>query len=131
MSAGCSRPFNWFSDLSFRSGYYQIFDTSRCTRQDALEYFLCPNFVVTETVTEDTEDLGMRVNLDGTLVFGMVLRTKNRCFQIVVLKKTFESPLDCKDIKPVNSKGDQPRTFIGRTDAEAKAPILQPPDVKS
>ena len=49
----------------------------------------------------------------------------------VVLKKTFESPLDCKDIKPVNSKGDQPRTFIGRTDAEAKAPILQPPDVKS
>ena len=42
MSAGCSRPFNWFSELSFRSGYYQIFDISRCTRQDALEYFLCP-----------------------------------------------------------------------------------------
>ena len=66
MSAGCSRPFNWFSELSFRSGYYQIFDTSRCTRQDALEYFLCPNFVVTETVTASMK-LKNACSLEGKL----------------------------------------------------------------
>ena len=49
----------------------------------------------------------------------------------MVLKKTLESPLDCKEIKPVNPKGNQPRIFIGRTDAEAEAPILWPPDVKN
>ena len=53
---------------------------------------------------------------------------KNWCFQIVVLEKTLESPLDCKDIKPVNPRGNQPWIFIGRTDAEAEAPILWPPD---
>ena len=58
---------------------------------------------------------------------------KNWCFWIVVLKKTLESPLDCKEIKSVNPKGNQPWIFIGRTDAdaEAKAPILWPPDVRS
>ena len=49
----------------------------------------------------------------------------------MVLEKTLESPLDCKDIKPVNPKGNQPSIFIERTDAEAEAPILWPPDVKS
>jgi len=49
----------------------------------------------------------------------------------VVLEKTLESPLDCKEIKPVNPKGNQPWIFIGRTDAEAEAPIFWPPDVKS
>ena len=48
-----------------------------------------------------------------------------------MLEKTLESPLDCKEIKPVNPKGNQPRIFIGRTDAEAEAPILWPPDAKS
>ena len=47
---------------------------------------------------------------------------KNRCFWTVVLEKTLESPLDCKEIKPVNSKGNQAWTFIGRTDAEAEDP---------
>ena len=55
----------------------------------------------------------------------------NWCFQTVVLEKILESPLDCKKIKPVNPKGNQPWTFIGRTDAESEAPILWPPDVKS
>ena len=55
---------------------------------------------------------------------------KNWCFQVVVLQKTHESPLDSK-IKPVNPKGNQPWIFIGRTDAEAEALILWPPDVKS
>ena len=56
---------------------------------------------------------------------------KNWCFQIVVLEKTLESPLDCKEIKLVNPKGNQPWIFNGRTDAEAEASILWPPDVKS
>ena len=56
---------------------------------------------------------------------------KNWCFWTVVLDKTLESPLDCKEIQPVNPKGDQSWVFIGRTDAEAEALILWPPDVKS
>ena len=56
---------------------------------------------------------------------------KNWCFWTVVLEKTLESPLDCKEIQPVHPKGDQSWVFIGRTDAEAEAPILWPPDVKS
>ena len=56
---------------------------------------------------------------------------KNWCFWTVVLEKTLESPLDSKEIKPVNPKGNQPWIFIGRTDAEAKTPILWPPDVKN
>ena len=56
---------------------------------------------------------------------------KNWCFWTVVLEKTLESPLDCKGIKLVNPKGNQPWIFIGRTDTEAEAPILWPPDVKS
>ena len=55
---------------------------------------------------------------------------KNQCFQIVVLEKTLESPLDCKEIKPVNPNGNQPWIFTGRTDAEAETPILWPPEVK-
>ena len=49
----------------------------------------------------------------------------------MVLEKTLESPLDFKEIKPVSPKGNQSGIFIGRTDAEAEAPILWPPDVKS
>ena len=49
----------------------------------------------------------------------------------MVLEKTLENPLDCKEIKPVDPKGNQPGLFIGRTDAEAEAPRLWPPDVKS
>ena len=56
---------------------------------------------------------------------------KNWCSWTVVLEKTLESPLDCKEIKLVNPKGNQPWIFIRRTDAEAEAPILWPPDAKS
>ena len=49
----------------------------------------------------------------------------------MVLEKTLESPLDCKEIQPLHPKGDQSWVFIGRTDAEAEAPILWPPDVKT
>ena len=54
----------------------------------------------------------------------------NSCFWAVVLEKTLESPLDCKKIKRVNPKGNQPWIFIGRTNADAEAPIFRPPDVK-
>ena len=50
---------------------------------------------------------------------------------VLVLEKTLESPLDCKEIQPVNPKGNQSWIFIGRTDAEAETPILWPPDVKN
>ena len=56
---------------------------------------------------------------------------KHWCFWTVVLEKTLESPLDCKEIQPVHPKGDQSWVFIGRTDAEAEAPVLWPPNVKS
>ena len=56
---------------------------------------------------------------------------RNWCFWTVVLAKTLESPLDCKEIQPVHPEGDQSWVFIGRTDAEAETPILWPPDGKS
>ena len=56
---------------------------------------------------------------------------KNWYFWTVVLEKTLESPLDSKEIQPVHPKGDQSWMFIGRTDAEAETPILEPPDAKN
>ena len=60
-----------------------------------------------------------------------VWELKNWCFWTVVLEKTVESPLDCKEIQPVHLKGDQSWVFIGRTDSEAETPILWQPDAKS
>ena len=62
--------------------------------------------------------------------FNLEHRLKVWCFQTTVLEKTLESPLDCKDIKPVNPKGNQPWIVIGRTDAEAGTSIIWPPDAK-
>ena len=56
---------------------------------------------------------------------------KNWSFWIVVLEKTLKSPLECKEIQPVNSKGNQSWIFIGQTDTEAETPILWPPDAKN
>ena len=56
---------------------------------------------------------------------------KNWCFWTVVLEKTFESPLDCKEIQPVHTEGDQPWDFFGRNDAKAETPVLWPPHEKS
>ena len=57
--------------------------------------------------------------------------SKNWCFWTVVLEKTLESPLDCKEMQPVYPKGNQSWIFFGRTDAEAETPILWPPDSKN
>ena len=56
---------------------------------------------------------------------------KNWCYWTMVLEKILESPLDCKEIQPVHSKGDQFWVFIGRTDIEGETPVLWPPDVKN
>ena len=56
---------------------------------------------------------------------------KNWCFWTVMLEKTLESPLDCKEIQPVRSEGDQPWDFFGRNDAKAETPVLWPPHGKS
>ena len=56
---------------------------------------------------------------------------KNWCFWTVVLEKTLERPLDCKEIQPVHSKGDRSWVFFGRTDAKAETPVLWPPHAKS
>ena len=60
-----------------------------------------------------------------------MLRAKELMLLNCGVEKTLESPLDCKEIQPVHSKGDQSWVFIGRTDVEAESPILWPPDAKS
>ena len=80
--------------------------------------------------------LPTKVHLVKAMVFPVVMYgceswTKNWCFWTVVLEKTLESPLDYKEIQPVHPKGDQSWVFFGRTDVEAKTPILCPPDVKN
>ena len=78
--------------------------------------------------------LPTKVHLVKAMVFPVVMygcALKNWCFWTVVLEKTLESHLDCKEIQPVHSKGEQSWLFIGRTDVEAETPILWPPDWKS
>ena len=85
--------------------------------------------------------LPTKARLDKAMVFPAVMygceswtTKKAECWRIdafELLEKTFESPLDCKEIQPVHPKGDQSWVFIGRTNAEAETPILWPPDAKS
>jgi len=84
--------------------------------------------------------LSTKVHLVKAMVFPVVMYgceswtiKKAECKRIdaVVLEKTLENPLDCKEIQLVHSKGDQSWVFIGRTDAKAETPVLWPPDVKS
>ena len=84
--------------------------------------------------------LSTKVRLVKAMVFPVVMyeceswtikKAECWCFWTVVLEKTLESPLDCKEIQLIHPKGDQSWLFIGRTDVEAETPILWPPDVKS
>ena len=86
--------------------------------------------------------LPTKVHLVKAMVFPVVMygceldykeswAPKNWCFWTMVLEKTLESPLDCKEIQPVHSEGDQCWDFFGRNDAKAETPILWPPDVKT
>ena len=81
-----------------------------------------------------------KVHLVKAMVFPVVMygceswtvkKAERRRIDAVVLEKTFESPLDCKEIQPVHCKRDQSWVFFGRTDAEAEIPVLWPPHVKS
>ena len=65
------------------------------------------------------------------VLLSLVVLAITNCKVPVVLEKTLESPLDCKEIQPVHSKGDQPWDFFGRNDAKAETPVLWPPDMKS
>ena len=65
------------------------------------------------------------------LLFMIIWALKNWCFWTVVLEKTLSSPLDCKEIQPFHSEGDQPWDFFGRNDAKAETAVLWPPHVKS
>ena len=69
--------------------------------------------------------------MDVTVGLQRELSAKELMLLNVVLEKTLESPLDCKEIQPVHPEGDQSSTFIERTNAEAETPILQPPDAKN
>ena len=84
--------------------------------------------------------LPTKVHLVKAMVFPVWMREldhneswapKNWCFWTVVLEKTLESPLDCKEIQPVHPKANQSWIFIGKTDAESETPILWPPDAKN
>ena len=86
--------------------------------------------------------LPTKVRLVKAMVFPVVMYgceswtvKKAECWRIdafeLVLDKTFESPLDCKEIQPVHSEGDQPWDFFGRNDAKAETPVLWPPHAKS
>ena len=87
--------------------------------------------------------LPTRVSLVKAMVFPVVMygceswtvkkteRQRIDAFELLCWRRLFESPLDCKEIQPVHSKGDQSWVFIGRTDAEAETPILWPPHAKS
>jgi len=97
-------------------------------------------------VKEESENVGLKLNIQKTKIMASGPITswqidgktvaeswapKNWCFWTVVLEKTLESPLDCKEIQPVHPKGDQSWVFIGRTDVEAETPVFWPPDAKS
>ena len=86
--------------------------------------------------------LPTKVPLVKTMVFPMVMygcqswtmKAEHRridAFELFLLEKTLESPLDCKEIKPIHSEGDQPWMFFGRNDAKAETPIIWPPHAKS
>ena len=75
--------------------------------------------------------VGVKCQLTVVLIHISLIMPNNWCFWTVVLEKTLESPLDCKEIQPVHYTGNQPLVFTGRTDAKAEAPILWPPHAKS
>ena len=93
-----------------------------------VNYLPSPNLIFLIYVTEGRV-IGFSQGLELDCEESWVL--KNWCFWAVVLENTLESPLDCKEIQPVHSKGDQPWDFFGRNDAKAETPVLRPPHAKS
>ena len=75
-------------------------------------------------------EVSVNETLMKELFKGLFWEPENLCLWTLVLEKTLESPLDCKEINPVHPKGDQPWDFFGRNDAEAESPVLWPPHAK-
>ena len=99
---------------------------------DALELWCWRFLSVPWTARRSNQSILKEIN-PGISLEGMMLKLKqkNWCFWAVVIKKTPESPLNCKEIQQVHPKGNQSWLFIGRSDVEAEIPILWPPDVKN
>ena len=93
-----------------------------------------------DSILRSRDTLQIKVHIVKAKVFPVVMygfeswtikKAEHQRIDALVLEKTLESPLNYKEIKPVDPKGNQPQTFIGRTDAEAETPILWPPDAKN
>ena len=93
------------------------------------------NLLKSRDITFPTKVCLVKAMVFSVVIYGCELEYKKRwawknwCFWTVVLEKTLKSPLDCKEIKPVNSKGNQSWMFTEKTDAEAETPVLWPPNV--
>ena len=102
-----------------------------------IRVFIFPEYIPGSTIAGSYGSSSQSYGFSSSHVWMWELNHKegwepnNWCFWTVVLVKTLESPLDCKETKPVHPKGNESWIFIGGTDAEAEAPILWPPDVKS
>ena len=121
LSAGCNSL--WPRGLYSPPGY----SVPEFSRQEYWTGSPCP-------FPEDLPDQGIKPGSPALQAVSLPSEptvSLNQCFWTLVLVKTLESPLDCKEIKPVNPKGNQSWIFIGRTDAEAEAPTIWPPNVKS
>ena len=118
--------------------------------RDTKSSFICDDLIGRKVMTNlesilKSRDITLptKVHLVKAMVFPMVMYgceswtvKKAECrridaFELWVLEKTLETPLDCKEIQPVHSKGDQPWDFFGRNDAKAETPVLWPPHAKS
>ena len=99
--------------------------------QDPTKGILCEISCRAESRAQAKVWLGLGLSQILILTHDTERRLKSWCFSTVVLEKTLESPLECKEIKPINPRGNQSWIFIGRTDAKAETPILWPPYAKS
>ena len=130
-------PWLWPPGLSDQTSYGMMNQIRETTLGPWKKNYGQPSILKSRDIT-----LLTKVHLVKAMVFSVVMygceldykeswAQKNWCFWTVVLEKTLESPVDCKEFKPVNSKGNQSWVFIGRTDAEAGVPILWLPYGKS
>ena len=98
----------------------------------------CDGILKSRDITLPTKVCLVKAMVFPVVMYGCESRTTKKAehrkidaFELVVLEKTIESPLDCKEIQPVHPKGDQSWVFIGKSDVEVETPILWPPDVKN
>ena len=128
-----------FSCLSFRWGWYLFYSLQYHTKRDvSLSGYVCNWFanmhacvLMTKACSSQSHGFSRSHVAVQVLDYKESWVPKNWCFWTVLLEKTLESPLDCKEIQPVHPKGNKSWTFVEMSDAEAETPILWPPDAKS